>query len=239
MKKIVVVLCLFLLVSCGQTQDDKSKIASVACSIMSETRNMDAATRVREMNDAREKIGGEPFLEGDDKITESLQYGLCTELVLNDIYEQSLKVLKDAEREKQKIADSKPSVIEEFHPNGQLALRQNRNPKNEGGELHGLSEVYYENGQLKSKIHYKDGKIDGLVFKYNENGNLLLKFNNKDGKYEGVFEEYYAPSGNIKSRFNFENGLTEGIAERYLESGEVSTYCFKNDEITTYSYCQN
>ena len=43
---------------------------------MSETRNMDAAIRVREMNEARVKIGGEPFLKGDDAIKESFETAL-------------------------------------------------------------------------------------------------------------------------------------------------------------------
>ena len=61
----------------------KEKIAAVSCAVMSETRNMDAAIRVREINAAREKIGGEPFLRGDDAIKEAFEYGLCEELVLD------------------------------------------------------------------------------------------------------------------------------------------------------------
>ena len=50
---------------------------------MGETRNMDGAVRVRAMNDAREKIGGEAFLSGDDKIKESFELGLCETLVVD------------------------------------------------------------------------------------------------------------------------------------------------------------
>ena len=72
MNKTLIILSLVLLASCGPSQKDKN-IAAVTCSIMSETRNMDAAVRVREMNDAREKIGGEPFLRGDDAIQEAFE----------------------------------------------------------------------------------------------------------------------------------------------------------------------
>ena len=59
---------------------------------------MDAAIRVREINAAREKIGGEPFLRGDDAIKEAFEYGLCEELVLDAaIYDESLG-FKDTER---------------------------------------------------------------------------------------------------------------------------------------------
>jgi hypothetical protein len=54
-------------------QEKAIRIAAVTCSIMSETRNMDAAIRVEKMNDAREKIGGEPFLRGDDAIKEAFE----------------------------------------------------------------------------------------------------------------------------------------------------------------------
>ena len=45
---------------------------------------MDSAIRVKEMNNAREKIGEDRFLGRDNDIKESIQYGLCEELVLND-----------------------------------------------------------------------------------------------------------------------------------------------------------
>ena len=132
---------LVLLASCGPSQEEKENVALITCSIMSETRNMDAAVRVREMNEAREKIGGEPFLRGDDAIKEAFEWGLCQELVLNETYDESLQTLKDTKREreriaaeKQRIADSKPSVKEEFYSNGKLWRRTNYQSKNDGGK---------------------------------------------------------------------------------------------------------
>jgi hypothetical protein len=90
MNKILIILSLVLLTSCGLSQEEKKNIAAVTCSVMSETGNMDAAERIREMNDARDKIGGEPFLRGDDAIQEALEYGLCQELVLNEIHDEPL-----------------------------------------------------------------------------------------------------------------------------------------------------
>ena len=106
MKRLILLTAVFL-TACGPSQEEKRqvaieqqrieqeaseklaqekarRIAAVTCSIMSETRNMDGAVRVRELNDAREKIGGEPFLGGDSAIKLSFDYGLCRELVLND-----------------------------------------------------------------------------------------------------------------------------------------------------------
>ena len=122
MRYIFIITISLILASCGPSSEEKKNIAAVTCSIMSETRNMDAAVRVREMNDAREKIGGEPFLQGDSVIQEAFEYGLCQELVLSENYEEMIRK-----------ADSKPSIKEEFRENGQLKARENYQSKNDGG----------------------------------------------------------------------------------------------------------
>ena len=75
MNKILIFLSMVFLVSCGSSDEEKRQIAAITCSIMSETRNMDGAVRVEKINEAREKIGGEAFLSGDDKIKESFELG--------------------------------------------------------------------------------------------------------------------------------------------------------------------
>ena len=90
MNKILIILSLVLLVSSGVSQEEKTNITVVTCSIMGKTRNMDAVIRVEKMNDAREKIGGEPFLDGDDAIQESFEFRLCQDLVLDDAYNETL-----------------------------------------------------------------------------------------------------------------------------------------------------
>ena len=193
MNKIPIILSFALLTACGLSQEEKKKVAAVTCSIMGETRNMDAAIRVREMNDAREKIGGEPFLRGDDAIQEAFEWGLCQELVLNESYDETLQSLKDAKREKERIAaeklaeekriaDSKPTVKEEFHSNGQLKSRVNYQPKSDGGKRHGLVETYEDNGVLTLKENYKDGKRDGLLELFDEEGELTKSETWDNGK---------------------------------------------------------
>ena len=191
MNKVLLILSLVLVASCGPSQQEKEKIAAVTCSIMSETRNMDAAVRVEKMNEAREKIGGEPFLRGDDAIKDAFGWGLCQELVLNEIYDESLQSLKDAKREreriaavaaeiraerarleweagaedrkiaaeKQRIADSKPTVKEKFYTNGKLKERVHYQSKKDGGKYHGLIEFYDDNGNLKARYCYEEGEM--------------------------------------------------------------------------------
>ena len=49
------------------------------------------------------------------------------------------------------------------------------------GKEHGLSESYHENGQLDNKSTYKDGKKNGLSEWYHENGQLANKETYKNG----------------------------------------------------------
>jgi len=130
MNKTLIILSLTLLASCGPSseeirqaemeqqrieqeankklaQEKANRIAAVTCSIMGETKNIDGAIRVREINDAREKIGGEPFLSGDDAIKEAFGYGICEELVLNENYNEIIKPLRDATQERERIAAEK------------------------------------------------------------------------------------------------------------------------------------
>ena len=210
MNKIILIAISLILASCGPSSEEQKDIAAVTCSIMGETRDIDAAVRVEKMNDARKEIGGEPFLEGDSVIQEAFEYGLCQELVLNENYNEALKLLKDAKEER----DRTPSIKEEFHENGQLKSRTNYQSKNDGGKVHGLIETYYDNGQLKSKGSYKDGEKDGLVEINYENSQLQYKGNYKDGE-------------------------EDGLSEYYFENGQLRTkICIKNDKYTDMSYCE-
>ena len=226
MRYIYIITISLILTSCGPSQEAKN-IAAVTCSIMGETRDIDAAVRVREMNNAREKIGGEPFLKGDSVIQEAFEYGLCQQLVLNENYNEALQLAKDA-----------PSIKEEFYENGQLKARVNYQSKNDGGKLDGLSENYYENGQLRYKENYKDGELDGLAEGYGWNGQLRYKENYKDGKQDGLAEGYY-DNGQLKHKGNWKDGKLDGLKEDYHDDGSFSfDECYKNGKKTDDSYCK-
>ena len=95
MKKLSIIISIFVLFSCGMPQGEKEKIALVTCSIISETKNMDAALRVEKINDAREKLGEEPYLLGDLLIRSAVKKGLCKELVLNEGYAEGIQRLNN------------------------------------------------------------------------------------------------------------------------------------------------
>ena len=90
MKQLLLLTAIFL-TACGPSTKEKEEIAIITCNIMGESRNMDGAVRIKEINAAREKMGEDSFLGSDDVIKQSFEYGLCKELVLNDGYETKLE----------------------------------------------------------------------------------------------------------------------------------------------------
>ncbi len=90
-----------MLFSCGPSVKEKEEIAILTCNILESSFTKDGAFRINEVNDAREQIGEDRFLGTDYVIRESLEVGLCKELVLN---EKNYEItIKDAIREKYSI----------------------------------------------------------------------------------------------------------------------------------------
>jgi len=109
MRLLVATLLPLTMAGCGPSQEEIDNTAIITCNIMAESRNMDAAMRIKEINVAREKIGEPPYLGNDDGIKASFTYGLCEELVKNDpTYRSQLAEERAAaesrEREKRRIA---------------------------------------------------------------------------------------------------------------------------------------
>ena len=238
MKKTLIIFSLVLLAACGPSQEEKQNIAQNTCSIMGETKKSDSLFRTQTMIDAREKIGGGAFVRGDDAIIEAFEFGICEELVLNENYDEILQSWRDAKREyerieaekraeEQRIADSKPTVKEEFFSNGQLKSRTNYQPKSDGGKKDGGYEGFNEKGQLTTKGSYKDGKGDGLWEYYFNNGQIRKKAYYENGKEVGLWEEYDS-NGVISEKTNYIDGKNEYIHEEYYKNILIWKRTYKN-----------
>lgn len=86
MKKLSFLIILFLF-SCSEPQlsdKDINEIAIITCNVLSETRELNSALAIKELNEAREKIGQERFLGSSDTIKKSFDYDLCPSLVKNN-----------------------------------------------------------------------------------------------------------------------------------------------------------
>lgn len=111
MKSHYILVFVLLTFSCGPSEKERMEIATITCNIISESRNMDGAMRIREVNTAREKLGEAPFLGKDDVIKDAVKFGLCEPLILNspdfdtilkstiDSYQRTLDSIKKVENE--------------------------------------------------------------------------------------------------------------------------------------------
>ena len=167
---------------------------------MGESRNMDGVVRIKEINTAREQIGEDRFLGSDDDIKNSVKYGLCNELVLNDpqYSEKYLEVLtgivkvariekelaflaraKNKERVKKLLAEGKKVTL---HSNGQIEMIR----MYKDGSLHGDVARFYKNGQLMFRAPYQNGGKDGVQENYDYDGNLTSEKCFKDGSEANI-----------------------------------------------------
>ena len=56
MSRLIVLMSLLFLISCGPSLEEKHKTATITCNILDASKNMDAVMRLKEVNEARDKI---------------------------------------------------------------------------------------------------------------------------------------------------------------------------------------
>lgn len=122
-EKVLTLLLLGTLGACSQSDEDKLRIAEVACAIMNESLVAESSMRIREVNLAREKIKTEPYLGTDLDIRDAIRFGLCEDLVLNAPgYLENLA--RQRELEAQTIAEQERLEAERVAEARRLAAEQ-------------------------------------------------------------------------------------------------------------------
>lgn len=84
----------------------------------------------------------------------------------------------------------------------------------------GLAQWYYDNGQIKTYIHYVDGRRNGLNEDFFEDGRLAEKSTYIEGKRNGLHEEFY-DNGQLMERRHYIYGKGNGIWEWHSRDGEL------------------
>ena len=121
MKKLLALLLLFGIVGCSPSEKDVAEtrsqnidISISTCNLMKESSTNDGVLRLREINAAREKMGKELFLGTDSDVRQSIYYGLCSLLVLDDpIYDIKLKERIDSEKAQRVLAEQERLLKEQ------------------------------------------------------------------------------------------------------------------------------
>ena len=172
---IFIISVLIVLTGCGPSIEEKQEIALVTCNFMSETRNMDSAIRLKEMNDVRERIGESKFLGRDYQIKESIQYGVCVELVLNDpeynqklseaqaIYRNNERLRKEAaQKERDRINKERRIKEEEERAKEDKRIAEAMERWNQA--IDNYFEKYPQRVSFSESGYYSDKKRYGRVF---------------------------------------------------------------------------
>jgi antitoxin component YwqK of YwqJK toxin-antitoxin module len=102
------------------------------------------------------------------------------------------------------IEETKPELTPyiEYYPNGNVKVKGQKNSK---GQLEGICEWFYKNGNIEWRTPYKEGKRDGIEECFYENGNIHWRTPFKGGKIDGI-EEWFDKQGNITGTRLWKNG---------------------------------
>lgn len=239
---------LLLFNSCGLSDIEKNEIAVITCNLIGESKKIDGAFRLKELNSAREKLGEKLFTENDDLITEAFSFGLCKELVLND--SNFNEKITDARIKKQKMIDSIEAVIAEKE-RIEFEKRKLENEKYEKAlkdienkklEKERIAKQKYNNAQdqwrksiLELLGDYKPNKIEDIKVIYNRG--LVLKFDCeklkglsrkfivklKDNKGELTAEDITGYCGSIDKEITFSKNDFTNDQYTYLRSSVDKT----------------
>ena len=155
MKSLYSTLLFVLLVSCGVSDEERMEIATLTCNVMAESRNMDAAFRIKELNSARELLGEDRFLYGDSLIVQAFSFDLCKELVLNqpnfkELLENKKKEYYD---ELSRINDS-IQIVEETQRKKEKEVRERLEQQRIQKQLD--NKIRYENERMSSQEKWRE-----------------------------------------------------------------------------------
>jgi hypothetical protein len=81
---------------------------------------------------------------------------------------------------------------------------------------------YYDNGQLVSEQHYKDGAIDGPELGFHRGGQKAYAIEYAAGKPVGRWVHWYA-NGNLQSEQTYVDGRLDGVTMNWREDGTKSS----------------
>ena len=186
---------------------------------MAESRNMDAAMRIKEINSARERLGEELYLGTDSGIVESFKYGLCKELVLNDPeYNAKLITIMEAVEEQARKDEESARIARE-----KAAERARIAREKAAEEARIAREKAAEEARIAAEKKAKEDKKN--IATWSNNINSVLKEYPLDITLTNIeFEIDYSDNEKIKFTYSCKNlkGLTHDVILKFKNNlGEL------------------
>jgi len=95
------------------------------------------------------------------------------------------------------------------------------------GEINGEFRFYHLNGRLSHQGSAKDGKLNGTCISYYENGQKRVALKYKDGQVVDGEYKVYRDNGELKERICYRKGQANGYYVSYHKGGKISeqTHC--------------
>lgn len=146
------------------------------------------------------------------------------------------------------------SLMVIYHPNGKKYKEVTYIQDKSGNEMiHGKETTWYENGNIRSEVIFKQGIPQGSAFTYyddgakesetpynsngQKHGNETLWYANgtvkettpySNGDIHGIKKEYYQ-NGKCKKEYTYVKNVLAGICKTYFENGKLQTECTYKD----------
>jgi len=108
-------------------------------------------------------------------------------------------------------------LFQSWYSNGQKCREENY----VNGKKHGLQREWYDNGNKFSKLSFVNDKRHGLQTKWYSNGQKGLEYNYVDGKKHG-FQQNWFSYGQKSKEENYVNGKKHGLQREYFSDGNLS-----------------
>jgi hypothetical protein len=123
------------------------------------------------------------------------------------------------------------NLKKEYYDNGNLKSQIHYNSL---GEMDGVVKHYYKNGKVSKEIFYTNGKKNGKYTEFYKSGEVKYKTFFKNDEQDGYFYEYYE-DGNIMKKAFYKKNIIDSFYLSYYKNKKINMYAIVSDGITNYS----
>ncbi len=107
-------------------------------------------------------------------------------------------------------------VVRSYWDNGNLKSEL----RYKDGKLNGDCFWYFSNGRPDMKAHYDMNVMEGEVLRWYENGNIQSRYYIKKDQYDSIFESYNV-FGNLVKIEHYKEGVLHGEYKQWYDSGKL------------------
>lgn len=107
-------------------------------------------------------------------------------------------------------------IVKSYWDNGNLKSEL----RYKDGKLNGDCLWYHSNGKKKMQSHYDMNVMNGETVMWYENGNLEARYFAKDNEYDSIFESYNV-DGKLVKQENYRGGVKHGAMRQWYDSGKI------------------